>query len=445
MGMAKTAVDSRAEPAARRSQSRRVLLVVAMALILSWGVWTLWKNRRYRRDMAEIKTEIQAGRHGHAARKLEMLLAWKPDSGEAAYLLGVCEKARGQAQAAFHAWERVSPGSPFSARAIQGRMQLLIERGRLTDAEKLIIQATADPRFDGSEVPLFLGLVYSLQGRVEEAERIIESCWNHLNDVGEGGSERAILLVRLHIQLWLKPPAIEEIRSFLDQVARSASEDDRGWLGKAKLATRVGTYDEAARWLDACLRRRPDDIPIWRARLDWALATHRLADVRQALGRLPVEDSTPAEVQRLSAWLAAFRGDLEKERQALERLVAINPADFNALDRLLAIAQNEDEADRADELRRQKAEVERLRARYEKLYKRNQTIRDAREMARLAEHLGQSFEAKVLRTIAMATDSEYRDSIDRASQNVPVTDPQRGTLAELLAQELAAAGRTTTR
>jgi enediyne biosynthesis protein E4 len=445
MGMAKTAVDSRAEPAARRSQSRRVLLVVAMALILSWGVWTLWKNRRYRRDMAEIKTEIQAGRHGHAARKLEMLLAWKPDSGEAAYLLGVCEKARGQAQAAFHAWERVSPGSSFGGPAIRGRMELLIERGRLTDAEKLIIHATADPRFDGSEIPLFLGLVYSLQGRVEEAERIIESCWNHLNDVGEGASERAILLVRLHIQLWLEPPAIEEIRSFLDQVARSASEDDRGWLGKAKLATRVGRYDEAARWLDACLRRRPDDIPIWRARLDWALATHRLADVRQALGRLPVEDSTPAEVQRLSAWLAAFRGDLEKERQALERLVAINPADFNALDRLLAIAQNDDEADRADELRRQKAEVERLRARYEKLYKRNQTIRDAREMARLAEHLGQSFEAKVLRTIAMATDSEYRDSIDRSSQNAPVTHPQRGTLAELLAQELAAAGRTTTR
>ena len=103
--------------------------------------------------MAEIKREIQAGRHGHAVQKLVMLSAWKPDSDEAAYLLGVCEKARGQAQAAFQAWERVSPDSPFGARAIRGRMELLIERGRLADAEKLIIQTMSDPRIDGSRSP----------------------------------------------------------------------------------------------------------------------------------------------------------------------------------------------------------------------------------------------------------------------------------------------------
>ena len=69
---------------------------------------------------------------------------------------------------------------------------------------------------------------------------MIEACWDRLNETGEGASEKAILLVRLHIQLWRETPPVEEVRSFLDQVMRSAPEDDRGWLGKAKLATRVG-------------------------------------------------------------------------------------------------------------------------------------------------------------------------------------------------------------
>ena len=353
--------------------------------------------------MADIKQEIRAGRHGHAVRKLVALSAWKPDSDEAAYLLGVCEKARGQAQAASQAWERVAPASSFGARAIRGRMELLIERGRLADAEKLIIQAMSDPRIDGSDLRLFLGLVYSLQGRVEEGERVIEASWDRLNQAGKGASELAILLVRLHIQLWRETPSIDAVRSFLDQVARSAPEDDRGWLGKAKLAIRVGSYDEAARWLEACIRRRPDDIPVWRARLDWALATHRLADVRQAMGHLPVEESNPSQVLRLTAWLAAYRGDLESERQELERLVAVDPADFAALDRLAAIAEKEGQVDHAGEIRRRKTDVARLQARYEKLDKRNQTIRDAPEMAGLAERLGRRFEAKVLLTIAIAT------------------------------------------
>ena len=83
---------------------------------------------------------------------------------------------------------------------------------------------------------------------------MIEASWARLNEVGEGASERAILLVRLHIQ----DPPIEDARSFLDQVSRSAPDDDRGWLGQAKLAIRDGAFDKAARWLDACVRRRAD-------------------------------------------------------------------------------------------------------------------------------------------------------------------------------------------
>jgi thioredoxin-like negative regulator of GroEL len=443
-----TVKSRRADRTGRQSRWIRVLLLSAVAGGLICGGWKLFEIRRYRRSMAEIKREIQAGRHGHAVRKLVVLSTWKPDSDEAAYLLGVCETARGRAAAAFQAWERVSPGSAFGARAIRGRMELLVERGRLSDAERLIIQAASDPRIDGSGLRLFLGPVYSLQGRVEEGERLIETCWEHLNATDEGSSEMAILLVRLHIRLWREIPPVQEVRSFLDQVTQSAPDDDRGWLGRANLATRAGMYGDAEHWLDACLRRRPDDVAVWRARLDWALATHRLADVRQAMGHLPVADSTPAQVERLTAWLAAIAGDLASERQALERLIAVNPADFNTLDRLVAIARKEGKEDRADELRRKKFEVERVLVRYEKLYKRNQTIRDATEMASLAEQLGQPFEAKVLLTIAVAMEPEHRrlrDELLRSGQDNSTPQSSAGNLADLLAKDLDVADRATSR
>ena len=156
---------------------------------------------------------------------------------------------------------------------------------------------------------------------------------------------------------------------------------------------------------------------------------------------LPVEESTPAQVLRLTAWLATFRGDLDAERRALERLVAVDSADIAALDRLAAIAEKEDQPDRAGEYHRRKTEIGRLRARYETLYQRNQTMRDAGEMAGLAERLSRPFEAKVFQTIAIAAESEHGDAIGRSSQDVPVSHPRKGTLADLLADELAAADR----
>ena len=140
--------------------------------------------------------------------------------------------------------------------------------------------------------------------------------------MGEGALEPAIKLVRQHIELTLKPTPVETIRAALDQAARLAPEDDRVWLGRANLAIRTGAYDEAERWLDACLRRRPEDVPVWRARLSWGIATNRIDVVEQALTHLPAAESTPAQLHRLNAWLAAKRGDVATERRELERLVA---------------------------------------------------------------------------------------------------------------------------
>src|SRR5262249_16936038 len=198
------------------------------------------------------------------------------------YLLGSCELARGRTQAAGEAWERVVPGSAFSERAIRGRMRLFEDSGQLSAAERLILDAAEHPRHDRTALLALLVPMLLELSRIDEAQRLIEDRWEHLNATGEGALEPAIKLVRLHIESALKPPPAETIRAFLDRAARLAPEDDRVWLGRANLAIRTGAYDQAERWLNDCQPRRPDDIPVWRARLSCAIATNLIDVVCQA-------------------------------------------------------------------------------------------------------------------------------------------------------------------
>jgi predicted Zn-dependent protease len=378
-----------------------LLLALFIGGLFSCG-WKWVEVRRYKSAMVEIEEDIESGRHGTAARKLTALVAGQPDSDEANYLLGTCEMARGKTQAADAAWARVRRGSHFAPSAILGSMQVQMELGRFSAAEKIIKDALDDPRVDGSSLPILLAPVYCHQGRLDETLQLIETRWDALYRVGEGATEPAINLIRAHIELRRSPIPIEVTRAVLDEAAKRALDDDRVWLGKANLAMSVGSYDEAARWLDDCLRRRPDDEPVWRARLEWAVKTNRVAAAEQAVKHLPTDQSTPAQIHKLAAWKAKNRGDAESERHALELLIDIDPADLEALDRLVELAAKHEQSERATELRRQRSEIERLEARYLKLFERNQPQRDAAEMAHLAKRIGRRFEARAFQIVADA-------------------------------------------
>jgi len=424
------------------ANSRRPLLLLAFFLTagLIGGGWAWWTDRRYKIAMEEIESQIVAGHYGSACRNLDKLLSWNADpNGGIVYLLGSCELARGRSQAADEAWARVVPGSAFSERAIRGRIRLFHDSRQLAAAERLINAAAEDRRNDRTALMVLLVPTYQEQGRLDEAERLIEARWEHLNALGEGALDPAIKLVRLHIELTDKPTPVENLRPFLEQAARLDADDDRVWLGRANLAIRTGAYDEAQQWLDTCLGRRPEDIPVWRARLNWGVATNRVDAVKQAMTHLPATESTPAQVHRLKAWFAANRGDDATERRELERLFEVDPADSKALERLGTLAAKDGQLAQAAALLGKKAEMNRLRARFEKLHNRKQPIRDAVEMAHLAEQLGRRFEARVFITLAISEDPDRKDlrnDLERlsASQEMVAKDGQ--TLAEVLADEL---------
>jgi enediyne biosynthesis protein E4 len=449
--MPAVAVETEKAIAGRRRLWRLGLLVV-VAVGLIWGGWRWWNLAQYRRALAEVQKEIQAGRHGHAKLKLREVSAWNTGSDEVAYLLGICERAQGRPDAAVELWAKVAPSSSFAVPAILRRAELLVERGRLADAEQLINTSLEDPRIDGSGLRLSLLPAYCFEGRVNDAERMIEANWNHLRQSGAGGSDDAIKLLRLHITLRLEEPTVEATRAFLDQAARSAPDDDRVSLGRANLAIRTGAYDEASRWIESCIRRRPDDAPVWRASLKWAMATDDIATIGRALEHLRVCDFPVAQYRTLAAWLAArgaridrdFRGLLlEKELNELRLALVADPADVATLDRLAARAVQEGRLEQAPELRRKKTEIGELRARYRELYNRNQPYRDAAEMARLAMRLSHWFEAKAFLTIAIAVEpkrDDLRGELDMLGKRRENIDDSTTPLATLLGPDLNRAG-----
>jgi thioredoxin-like negative regulator of GroEL len=390
--------------------------------------------------MAEIEAHIVAGRYAIACRDLDRLLAWKSDpTGGIVYLLGSCELARGRTRAAGAAWERVVPGSEFSERAIRGRMRLFQQSGRYADAEQLIDRAADDPRHDRTALLALLVPMLGELGRHDEAARLIEERWEALNQSGEAALEPAIKLLRLHIDLSSRPAPVEDARRVLDRASQLAPDDDRVWLGRANLAIRTGALDDAGRLLDACLQRRPDDVPVWQARLNWGLATRRVDVVQQALTHLPAAQATPSQIHRLRAWLAADRGDTLAERQELERQLAIVPADRSTLDRLARLAEAGKDPDQAAEYRRRNADIDRLRTRYDQLHARNQPLRDAAEMARLAQQLGREFEARAFLAISIADEPDREDL--RRDLRRPARAPAAGSRTGQTLAELIDAGR----
>ena len=149
--------------------------------------------------------------------------------------------------------------------------------------------------------------IFSQLGRLDEAQRLIEDQWERLKETGEGASERAIDLVRMHIELAFKPNPVEKVREYLDQAARMAPDDDRVWLGRANLAVRTGAYDEAKRWLDACLARRAEDVAVWRAWLSWGIATKKVDIVERRCNTFRPAIRLPSKFMRVNAWLCRQR------------------------------------------------------------------------------------------------------------------------------------------
>ncbi len=162
----------------------------------------------------------------------------------------------------------------------------------------------------------------------------------------EGSSDPAGVLRRLYL-LDNSAFPVDYVRSLLDS---SDPSDDRVGLARANLAIWTGKFDEASRWLVPCLKRKPDDQALWRARLELAIAADDMGGFREAASHL-YSRLSDREILRFRAWVAARTGKPELERRALAALMDDEPGNIGAWDRLAELPQSGGQPDEAARFR----------------------------------------------------------------------------------------------
>ena len=214
------------------------------------AVWA-WEFQQLRSALEKAKRNLAEGRYAVARKELMELEAhWSAD-GEVAYELGRCEQARGRTEAALAAWARVPSGSPFAGWAAAQRAKAEMSRGRLVEAEAQLVKSLELPGSHRDQARWGLVLLLREEGRFAEARRWYVEGIDLLRDPVSA-------LHRLY-QLDHDPFPTEGVRQAMESAGSQAPDDDRVWLARAHLATRLGQFTEADRWLDRCLKRRPED------------------------------------------------------------------------------------------------------------------------------------------------------------------------------------------
>jgi tetratricopeptide (TPR) repeat protein len=391
------------------------------SLLAVFGGWNLLEKQRDRSVLAVARDAMREGRWTSARADLSALLKRRPGWDEALYELGVCELARGRKQAALDAWSQVPENSPLQGWILVRRSRIEMDQGRFDACESLLRLAADRAGRHRAEARWGMVLLLRLEGRLTEARDWLQQGFDQMTDPVETLQR----LYRLDHDLF---PS-EGVRQSLDRAGKQSAEDDRVWLGKAHLATKLGEFDEGKVWLDRCQKSRPDDPAVWRMRLTWALAAGRPEDARACLPHLPARLEDQSRPPALRAWFAQQASDRVAERRALEHLLLVNPGESQAMERLGELLLEAGQPAAAAGLRLRKRETEETRKSYQGLLFTERPIEHAAELARLAGRLGRWFEARQWAALAAAAGAS-----DTTVANGPKVEllPLTMSLADLL-------------
>lgn len=399
---------------------RRSLPILVLGLVLglvfaAWFAVRAVETWRFRSELELANTDFRARRFDAAQARLTRLAALRPRNGEVEYLLGACELVKRRTDAALAAWDRVPAQSPQGALAALSRGRLAFQISRYSLAEPSLLRASGADGAVGDEARRLLARLYWITGRRADYQKALR------DDVERSADPSEILRTLWSLDHDAYPA--DGIAHALEKARQAAPDDDRVCLALADLATRTGRFDDADRLLIRCEQVRPADTAVWRARFEWAKAADRSDDLLKAAVHLPASSFSRAQVLAVRAWLAERAGDRAAQRSALTELVALQPADDDALERLADLAAQDGNVKQVAELRRRKAAGEAARDRYRTLINLPDLKAHAAELARAAEVIGRWFDAKAWWRLAARNDRSAKTEAEAALARLAKADP----------------------
>ncbi len=238
----------------RSGAVRWSIFSLALVLLVAGGGALAYRELGRRAELEAARQAMNEGRFAVAQERLARLATTWTGGGEVDLLLGQCQLARGQREDALAAWAKVPPSSPFFGSAALLRATHLINSGRYRPAEDVLVAALSRP--DAAtryELERALCRVYRFEGRFDEVRRVIRGSWCR-------SPEPAVTLK----ELWLLDHSPMPVESWNRSLESADADDERVWLGRASSAMLTGRFAVAADWLKRCMKRRPDDMAVWR-------------------------------------------------------------------------------------------------------------------------------------------------------------------------------------
>ena len=377
----------------RRGTRRRVAILLLAILAGGAACLLLWS----RRELGRARQEVARREWAIAKHRLDTLarLRLLAGDGEVDYLLGLCEWNTGRHDAALDAFRRVPTGSEFETRAALWQADGLMMRWQFRAAEDRLLQVFRPGRTGSNPIRERLVRLGRMEARFDEVRAWLRDSFAE--------SEEPVDVLR---QLWILDRGITPsggIRENLEQALARSPEDDRVWLGLARIHTCEGRFDEATRWVRRCRTRRPGDRAVEMAALDLAYATGDAGEVARVLSSRPGADLDGSERLSWGTRLARLRGDAGEERRILERWLDAEPHNPPALERLATLEARAGDTGRGAEIRVRKARVDEALDRYRRRMPalgRSPAVDELVAMARLAEEAGRPFDAWAWCTLA---------------------------------------------
>ena len=268
-----------------------------------------------------------------------------------------------------------------------------------------------------------LSRLYRFQGRFDEVREIVRGLW------ARSPTPAAELK-----ELWTLDHSPMPVEAWRRSLLAADGDDDRVWLGRANVEITTGHFDEAAPWLDRCLSRRPDDPAVWQARLELAVATADEPGFWNAVAHLPAGRFDPPAVLKLRAWLMALRHDAAAEERELRALIAVDPGNTKALERLAVLMVPLGRIKESEELHRQKAEIDRAHDKYRKMLFDGEDLSSrAGLLGELTSTLGRPFDSQAWLILAEAhlRDPEPAESFPKSGDRSPLPPALAAKAVEL--------------
>src|SRR5262249_56574987 len=262
-------------------------------------------------ELRLAQPDLANGRLEAAHRRLTGLAKRRSElGGAAAYWLGICEALGGRPDAALRTFARVPEGFAFDPLGAYLEAKANMSHGRLRAGGRRLEQVRGLHGPGRDQASDLLSEIYQIEVRFDDVRSL------HRASLVEAEDPTRDLKELSNLDLARVP--YDGLKGALDKAGQLAPQDDRVWLGKARLAIQGGRWDEASAWLGRC-REAGADAPVWRAWLEWAQGSGRPAEAIEAARRLGPGELDMGERLELLAWLDRRRGDTDAESPALQR------------------------------------------------------------------------------------------------------------------------------